>query len=84
MTTVVVCAGGPKEELCSLESYSKQHDVLFIGADRGALYLIEQGITPHAIVGDFDSLSQEEYQYVMKHAQDAQRFREEKMKPIRI
>ncbi|WP_339261719.1 thiamine diphosphokinase [Lysinibacillus sp. FSL K6-3209] len=78
MTTVVVCAGGPKEELCSLESYSKQHDVLFIGADRGALYLIEQGITPHAIVGDFDSLSQEEYQYVMKHAQDAQRFREEK------
>ncbi len=78
MTTVVVCAGGPKEELCSFDAYSRQHDILFIGADRGALYLIEQGITPHAIVGDFDSLSQEEYQYVMKHADDAQRFREEK------
>lgn len=78
MTTVIVCAGGPKQELCSFEPYKKRDDVLFIGADRGALYLIEQGIKPHAIVGDFDSLSKEEYQFVMAHTQDAQRFQEEK------
>jgi len=78
MTLVVVCAGGPKEELCSFVPFAKKEDVLFIGADRGALYLIEQGITPHAIVGDFDSLTQEEYELVMKHTNDRQRFQEEK------
>lgn len=78
MTLVVVCAGGPKEELCSFAPFSKKEDVLFIGADRGALYLIEQGITPHAIVGDFDSLTHEEYELVMKHTNDRQRFQEEK------
>lgn len=78
MTLVVVCAGGPKEELCSFAPFSKKEDVLFIGADRGALYLIEQGIIPHAIVGDFDSLTHEEYELVMKHTNDRQRFQEEK------
>ncbi|MFJ8099004.1 thiamine diphosphokinase [Lysinibacillus sp. NPDC096212] len=78
MTVVVVCAGGPRAELCSFSPYKEQSDVLFIGADRGALYLIEQGITPHAIVGDFDSLSQEEYKLVMAHTNDRQRFQEEK------
>lgn len=29
-----------------------------IGADRGALFLMENGITPHAAVGDFDSISE--------------------------
>ncbi|MGG2053474.1 thiamine diphosphokinase [Lysinibacillus pakistanensis] len=78
MTLVVVCAGGPKEELCSFAPFAKKEDVLFIGADRGALYLIEQGITPQAIVGDFDSLTHEEYELVMKHTNDRQRFQEEK------
>lgn len=77
MTTVVVCAGGPKQELCSFSSFQQQ-DVVFIGADRGALYLIEHGITPHAIVGDFDSLTDEEYQLVMAQTDDQQRFQEEK------
>lgn len=78
MTTIVVCAGGPITELCSLSPYKGRDDVYYIGADRGALYLIEQGITPHAIVGDFDSLSQAEYGRVMEHTNDAQRFKEEK------
>ena len=78
MTTIVVCAGGPLTELCSFSPYKERDDVYFIGADRGALYLIEQGITPHAIVGDFDSLSQAEFGRVMEHTNDAQRFKEEK------
>ncbi|AET60790.1 thiamine pyrophosphokinase [Paenibacillus terrae HPL-003] len=31
-----------------------------IGADKGALFLIEHGITPHVSVGDFDSVTPEE------------------------
>ncbi|MEG0259831.1 MAG: thiamine diphosphokinase [Lysinibacillus sp.] len=78
MTLVVICAGGPKAELCSFEQFKSRADVLFIGADRGALYLVEQGITPTAIVGDFDSLSQKEFQLVLEAATDAKRFNEEK------
>ncbi len=51
MTTVVVCAGGPREELCSLTPFKERKDVIFIGADRGALYLIEQGITLMQLLG---------------------------------
>ena len=61
MTVVVICAGGPKTELCSLDVF-KEQGALFIGADRGALYLIEEGIQPVEIVGDFDSLSSIEFQ----------------------
>ncbi|MGZ7441618.1 thiamine diphosphokinase [Paenibacillus sp. TH7-28] len=32
-------------------------DDVVIGADRGALFLVEQGIRPHLAVGDFDSVS---------------------------
>ncbi|GLC87449.1 thiamine diphosphokinase [Lysinibacillus piscis] len=78
MTIVVICAGGPQGELCSFTTYQQQQNVHFIGADRGALYLIEQGITPHAIVGDFDSLTAEEYQLVITHTHDSERFQEEK------
>lgn len=31
-----------------------------IGADRGALFLIENGINPHVSVGDFDSISSDQ------------------------
>lgn len=33
---------------------------LLVGADRGALYIIESGFTPDAALGDFDSVSPEE------------------------
>lgn len=78
MTTVVVCAGGPKNELCSFSTFRQQQDIVFIGADRGAFYLVEQGITPHAIVGDFDSLTDEEYQAVLAQTKNQQRFQQEK------
>ncbi|WP_422661031.1 thiamine diphosphokinase [Paenibacillus sp. EC2-1] len=35
-----------------------------IGADRGALFLIENGISPHISVGDFDSISAEQLELV--------------------
>ncbi len=41
-------------------------DEHWIGVDRGALFLIEEGITPQFAVGDFDSITSEEKAFVEK------------------
>jgi thiamine pyrophosphokinase len=61
MKTVVICAGGPIEELANLEPYKLSDNVVFIGADKGSVYLLNEGIIPNVAVGDFDSLSTEEF-----------------------
>lgn len=61
MNVVVVCAGGPKNDLCSFEQFKNEQDIYFIGADRGSLYLLEHGIKPDEAIGDFDSLTKEEW-----------------------
>ena len=61
MKRVVICAGGPKEEIVDFKQFPLLKDeIVFIGADRGALHLLENGIIPHEIIGDFDSLSDDE------------------------
>jgi thiamine pyrophosphokinase len=60
MTVVVVCAGGPVSEVADLTAFSSE-DTVFIGADRGALHLLEKGIIPREAVGDFDSVTKSEY-----------------------
>ena len=59
MKTIIICAGGPEEEVIPLALFLDK-DTQFIGADRGTLQLIEAGIDPLAAVGDFDSVSEEE------------------------
>ncbi|WP_017380819.1 thiamine diphosphokinase [Paenisporosarcina sp. TG-14] len=61
MKTVVICAGGPIDELANLEPYKLSDEVVFIGADKGSVYLLNEGIIPTVAVGDFDSLSSEEF-----------------------
>ena len=61
MKTVVICAGGPIEELADLQPFKSSEDVIFIGADKGSMYLLNEGINPNVAVGDFDSLSTEEF-----------------------
>ncbi|MCQ4085592.1 thiamine diphosphokinase [Saccharibacillus sp. JS10] len=58
---VVIVSGGDWTD-----DYLKaiQKDDLLIGADRGALLLIEHGLRPHIAVGDFDSVSEEEIQKI--------------------
>ncbi|WP_391208583.1 thiamine diphosphokinase [Psychrobacillus sp. L4] len=67
MKSVIVCSGGPVEEVVDFRQlpFSKEETV-FIGADRGALHLLTNGITPNEIIGDFDSLLEEEYQFLRK------------------
>ncbi|REB09714.1 thiamine diphosphokinase [Sporosarcina sp. BI001-red] len=59
MKTIIICAGGPEEEVIPLALFLEEN-TQFIGADRGTLQLLDAGIAPLAAVGDFDSVSKEE------------------------
>lgn len=48
------------------------HDYL-IGADRGALFLIQSGFTPQLSIGDFDSVTEEEWQRITQGSEQVQR-----------
>jgi len=77
MTIAVICAGGPHSEIVNMTEFL-QEDTVFIGADRGALHLLQQGITPHEAVGDFDSVSISEYNQIVAAVHKVGRFRSEK------
>jgi thiamine pyrophosphokinase len=61
MKAVIVCSG-------SIEDYD-YHRKFFDGnpmvicVDGGARHLIKLGILPHVMIGDFDSISKEDYEY---------------------
>lgn len=60
---VLIFAGG------NIDPQFIQHikeDDLIIGADRGAFFLVEQGIKPHIAVGDFDSVTELELEHITK------------------
>lgn len=61
MTRVAVFAGGDKSH------YRTDFDVL-AGVDRGALWLLEQGLPLNYAVGDFDSVSQVEFERISAQA----------------
>ncbi|WP_342509372.1 thiamine diphosphokinase [Sporosarcina sp. FSL K6-2383] len=77
MTVAVICAGGPNSEIVDMTEFL-QDDTIFIGADRGALHLLQKGITPHEAVGDFDSVSLDEYNQIVAAVRKVGRFRSEK------
>ncbi|TQR20880.1 thiamine diphosphokinase [Psychrobacillus vulpis] len=65
MKSVIVCSGGPVEEVVDFKQLPlSKEDTIFIGADRGALHLLASGITPDEIIGDFDSLLEDEYRFL--------------------
>ncbi|MEK3978123.1 thiamine diphosphokinase [Psychrobacillus sp. FSL K6-2836] len=79
MKRVVVCSGGPSKEVVDFKQLPFHTDeVIFIGADRGALHLIEQGILPNEAIGDFDSLTQEEQSFMKKKIQKVTELQMEK------
>ncbi|CAK8054216.1 thiamine diphosphokinase [Eupransor demetentiae] len=64
-----ILAGGPVDQWPA-GLFSKKGP--WIGADRGAYYLLKKGITPALVVGDFDSLSSEEFDFVQSKIQAAE------------
>lgn len=77
MRRVVVCAGGPREELPDLSAIQSDQTI-FIGVDRGALHLLNEGIVPKEAVGDFDSVSVEEFQLIQSSVEKVDSFQSEK------
>lgn len=58
---VVIVAGGELSEDCV---HLLDEGDFIIGADRGALFLVSHGITPDISVGDFDSVSPEDFKRI--------------------
>ncbi|PIC65670.1 thiamine diphosphokinase [Sporosarcina sp. P13] len=77
MKYAIVCAAGPIEEVVDLSEYD-QEDTVYIGVDRGALYLLEKGIVPQEAVGDFDSVTEEQFEKIKTSVKNVQRVNEEK------
>ncbi|QVI33601.1 thiamine diphosphokinase [Lacticaseibacillus chiayiensis] len=67
MTDVNIMAGGPQD---NLSGDWQQLTGKWIGVDRGALRLVKAGIQPVLAVGDFDSLTSEEFQLVHDRVQE--------------
>lgn len=70
---VAICSGGPVHEV----AFSLTPDI-WIGVDRGALYLVEKGLLPHSIVGDFDSITAEEFARISEVVDHVEQFQAEK------
>ena len=62
---IAIVAGGPKEELPLLASYQSSMDY-WIGADDGALALMEQNISTDLALGDCDSVSRLEFEKIQE------------------
>ncbi|EGA89492.1 thiamine pyrophosphokinase [Planococcus donghaensis MPA1U2] len=58
---VILIAGGPADEL---PDFSLFPNASYIGVDSGTLALLERGIHPVAAVGDFDSVSADDYEKI--------------------
>lgn len=78
MTTAIVVAGGPKEEVVLDDFLFAHEELYFVGADHGAIVLLENNITPNAAVGDFDSLTEEEWCRIKELVPDIEDYQAEK------
>lgn len=67
MCVVVIIGNGPVSSIPHLKTYENEVDI-WIGADRGALTLVNQGIKVDYALGDFDSVSVKEKEAIFKHA----------------
>jgi thiamine pyrophosphokinase len=77
MKSIYIVAGGPKRYIPTLASYDKD-SVIWIGVDRGVIFLQDAGITPDRAFGDFDSISDQEREDLAKSSLDMNLFPSEK------
>ncbi|KOO49325.1 thiamine diphosphokinase [Viridibacillus arvi] len=78
MKTIVICAGGPEQEIVSNDFLLSFSDAFFIGTDHGTMYLLNRGIVPDMAVGDFDSITNEEWQEISERVPHIERYSPEK------
>lgn len=75
--TINIVAGGPSEFIPLLNDYDDE-EILWIGVDRGTIYLLDHKIIPHTAVGDFDSITEAEWENAQFHVKHIEKFRSEK------
>ena len=60
-------AGGPIENIPNLNKWNdNREEVIWVGIDKGVQYLLSANIVPIKAFGDFDSVSEEELEYLTK------------------
>ncbi|MDN4073485.1 thiamine diphosphokinase [Fictibacillus terranigra] len=60
---IIILAGGPEERQPDFSLFTGKK-VIWAGVDRGVFYLLKKGITPDCAFGDFDSVNDEERQWM--------------------
>lgn len=63
MCTVAIMGNAPEDLIPDLKKYEDEVDI-WIGADRGALILIEKGISVSYAMGDFDSIHEKQREII--------------------
>ncbi|GIN91418.1 thiamine pyrophosphokinase [Siminovitchia terrae] len=75
--TIHIVAGGPEPLIPDL-SENKNENIVWIGVDRGVQTIMRAGLYPDLAVGDFDSISQEEWEKIEREVASLRRFKPEK------
>jgi len=60
--------------------YEKEPGEILIGVDKGAVHAVEYGLTLDYVLGDFDSISDREFDMLKNHAKNIERFKVRKDK----
>lgn len=58
--------------------YHKEANECLIGVEQGAYYAIKKGLTLDVAIGDFDSISKEEFKTIEQHAKSLKKYKERK------
>lgn len=72
-----IVGNGPENHIPNLRQYEQIIDI-WIGADRGALYLAKNGLPIAHALGDFDSVSKQEEQFIEHHTKQFHTYPAEK------
>jgi thiamine pyrophosphokinase len=72
-----ILGAGPKNLLPDIQKYNHE-DSLWLGVDKGVFTLLTAGITPNYAFGDFDSVSDQEWQRIEKRVKNLRKFKPEK------
>lgn len=72
-----ILGAGPTNLLPEINKYNNG-DITWVGVDRGVYTLLSNGIKPTIALGDFDSVSIEEYESIQKSVEEVKTFKPEK------
>ncbi|TKC18620.1 thiamine diphosphokinase [Robertmurraya kyonggiensis] len=75
-----ILAGGPEAQLPELNSF-QENEVVWVGVDRGVFTLLSHGIEPQMAFGDFDSVNEEELQFIHTKVKSVRIYKSEKDEP---